>query len=299
MSTDTPPVKPLKRRDRIALVILPVLLRLPFRWRVAIAGWLGRVAIGRFSSIRTRVLASVNHFLPDLPAPEAQRVATEAPGNMARMIMEILSTEDLTAIAAAAPIAGPGLAALDEAHAQNRPVILASGHFGNYDAWRLALIARGFHVGGYFKELGNPALNAHYLRAVTASGAPMFPDTPEGLKSLIRFLRSGGMLGILVDLDRPQGVLVDFLGQPTRTVLSLAEMALKYNALLVPIYGIRTPEAPGFRVWVDAPVPHSEPLAMMQAVNDSFGAQVRAHPEQWVWWHNRRKHSHPAAEPSE
>ncbi len=215
------------------------------------------------------------------------------------MIMEILSTEDLARLAVTTPIDGPGLSALDEAHAQNRPVILASGHFGNYDLMRLALIARGFNVGGYFKELGNPALNAHYLRAVQASGAPMFPDTADGLKSLIRFLRSGGMLGILIDLDRPQGAMVEFLGQPTRTVLSLAEMALKYNALLVPVFCIRTPETPGFRVWIDAPVPHSDPLAMTQGINHSFGAQVRAHPEQWVWWHNRRKYSHPAVTPPE
>ena len=293
----TPPRPPLiKRRDRLALVLLPVLMLLPFRWRVSLAGWFGRTVVARLPKGRRRILASINHFLPDLPAAEANRIAAEVPGNLARMVMEILSADDLAKLAATLPIEGPGLAALDDAHAKGRPAILVSGHFGNYDAWRLALIARGFKIGGYFKELGNPALNEHYLRAVSASGAPMFPDTGEGRKSLIRFLRTGGMLGILVDLDRPNGVLVDFLGQPTRTVLSMADMALKYDAVLVPVYGIRTPEKPGFRVWVDAPVPHSDSMSMTKALNDSFGAQVRAHPEQWVWWHKRRKNTHPVSE---
>lgn len=300
MSTPPSPLPPVSShraptetpRAKLALALLAVLMRLPFRARSRLAGWIGRIA-ARLTGLRTRVRTAVLHFMPDLPASEANRIATQVPGNLARMMVEILSGDDLATLAATLPIDGPGLAALDDAHATGRTAILVSGHFGNYDAWRLALIARGYNVGGYFKELGSPALNAKYVRAVSALGAPMFPDTGDGRKSLIRFLRTGGMLGILVDLDRPHGVLLDFLGQPTRTVLSIADMALKYDALLVPVYGIRTPDAPGFRVFVDAPVPPSDSRTMTQALNDSFAAQVRAHPEQWVWWHNRRKSSHP------
>ncbi len=285
--------KPLKRRDRVTLALVSALMRMPFGARVRLAGWLGRWIAGPLTSMRPRVAASVRHFLPDLPEPEVRRIAAEVPGNFFRMVTEVLSGPDLARLAATLPLDGPGLAALDQAHAQGRPAILVSAHFGNYDAWRLALIARGFRLGGYFKELGHPAINARYVEAVSASGAPMFPDTGEGLRGLVRFLRGGGMLGILIDLDRPQGVLLDFLGQPTRTVLSMAEMALKYDALLVPVWGIRTPGAPGFRVQIDAPVPPSDARTMTQALNDAFAAQVRAHPEQWVWWHNRRKRSHP------
>lgn len=294
-SAPNPPRETPTWRDRLTLALVGALMRLPFRPRVALAGWIGRVMIGGLSSLRRRVAASVRHFLPDLPADEVDRIAREVPGNLSRMIVEVLSARDLAALARTLPIDGPGLAALDDAHATDRPAILVSAHFGNYDAWRLALIARGYKVGGYFKELGSPATNAVYVRAVEASGMPMFPDSGEGRKAMIRFLRAGGMLGILIDLDRPNGVMLDFLGKPTRTVLSMAEMALKYDAVLVPIWGIRTPGAPGFRVQVDAPVPHSDPETMTQALNDAFAAQVRAHPEQWVWWHNRRKKTHPAA----
>ena len=280
-------------RDRATLALVGLLMRLPFGLRGRLAGWLGRNLIGRFGAMPRRIARAVHHFRPDLPEAEVQRIARTVPGSMARMIIEVLSGPELATLAATLPLEGPGLAALDQAHAQGRPVILVSAHFGNYDAWRLALIARGFALGGYFKELGSPALNARYVEAVSASGAPMFPDTGEGLRRLVKFLRGGGMLGILCDLDRPQGVMLDFLGQPTRTVLSMAEMALRYDALLVPIWGIRTPGKPGFRVQIDAPVPPSDPETMTQALNDAFAAQVRAHPEQWIWWHNRRKGSHP------
>ncbi|MCL4674523.1 MAG: lysophospholipid acyltransferase family protein [Pararhodobacter sp.] len=282
-----------KRRDRLALVILAVLSRLPFGLRIRVAGWVGQHLVGRVSKIRGRVLGSVRHFLPDLPDPEARRIAAAVPGNLARLATEVLSPDDLARVAARVPPEGPGLAALEEARAQGRAAILVSAHFGNYDVPRLALNARGYRIGGYYKDIDSPALNARYVRAIEASGAPMFPDTSEGLKGLLRFLRGGGMFGILIDLDRPNGVLLDFLGQPTRTVLSIAEMALKYDALVVPVFGIRLPGPPGFRIVIDTPVPHGDPETMTQALNDSFAAQVRANPEQWVWWHNRRKKDHP------
>lgn len=279
-------------RDRAAMALVSALMLLPFRTRSRVAGWFGRNLLGRVA-LTKRMLPAIAHFRPDLTEQEVARIARQAPGNLARMIIEILSARDMARIAAKAPVTGPGLNALTQAHAENRPVILVSAHFGNYDAWRLNLISRGFSLGGYFKELGNPALNARYVEAVSASGQPMFPDTGEGRKSMIRFLRGGGMLGILVDLDRPNGVLIDFFGKPTRTVLSMAQMALKYDALLVPIYGIRTDDQAGFLIEIEAPIPHSDAETMTQAVNNSFEAQVRAHPEQWVWWHNRRKWDHP------
>ncbi|WP_417587543.1 lysophospholipid acyltransferase family protein [Pararhodobacter oceanensis] len=281
------------RRDRLGMAYLSLLSYLPFPARVRLSGWLGEHLVGRLSSVRRKVRAAVAHFMPDLPEAEAQRIAAQVPGNLARLATEILSPEDLARLAATVPPEGPGFAAIEEAKAQGRAAILVSAHFGNYDVPRLSLNARGYHIGGFYKAMSSPALNDLYVRSVSASGAPMFPDTSEGLKGLLRFMRKGGMFGILIDLDRPNGVLIDFLGRPTRTVLSIAEMALKYDALVVPVFGIRTPEAPGFRIHIDTPVAHSTPEQMTQDLNARIGAQVRAHPAQWVWWHKRRKPDHP------
>ncbi len=129
--------KPLKRRDRVTLALVSALMRMPFGARVRLAGWLGRWIAGPLTSMRPRVAASVRHFLPDLPEPEVRRIAAEVPGNFFRMVTEVLSGPDLARLAATLPLDGPGLAALDQAHAQGRPAILVSAHFGNYDAWRL------------------------------------------------------------------------------------------------------------------------------------------------------------------
>ncbi|MCG6903848.1 MAG: lauroyl acyltransferase, partial [Rhodobacter sp.] len=76
---------------------------------------------------------------------------------------------------------------------------------------------------------------------------------------------------------------------PAWTALSAAEMAVKYDALVVPIYGLRHADGIGFDIIVDTPIPHGEPLTMTQAMNDSLARLVRDHMDQWFWIHRRWK----------
>jgi KDO2-lipid IV(A) lauroyltransferase len=85
------------------------------------------------------------------------------------------------------------------------------------------------------------------------------------------------------------GAELSFFGHAALTALSAAELALRYDALLVPTYGIRQPDGLGFEVVVEPPVPPGTPEAMTQALNDSLEALVRRHPEQWFWIHRRWK----------
>ena len=120
-------------------------------------------------------------------------------------------------------------------------------------------------------------------------GKPLFPRGRHGLSDMVRFLRSGGMLGIVIDQYMRAGVELDFMGHPALTALSAAEMALRYDALVVPTYGIRQPNGLDFDLVFEAPIPSGTPEAMTQALNDSLAAQVRLHPDQWLWTHRRWK----------
>jgi len=261
--------------------------------RVRVAGWLGGRVLARLGGLPARIEPALRHYLPQLAPQQISRIAREVPVNLARLMAENFSGAAFAAHARTSPLEGPGLAALTAARDTGRPAILVTAHFGNWDAGRAALLAQGFRVGGVYQPFPDPWLNARYIAAIGEVGQPLFSTGRDGVAGMIRFLRGGGVIGILADLDRPQGVLLDFLGKPTRTVLSMAEMALKYDAVLIPIYGIRQPDGLSFRVLLDAPIPHGSAHGMTQAINDSLSAQIAAHPEQWVWWHNRRRAGHP------
>ena len=97
------------------------------------------------------------------------------------------------------------------------------------------------------------------------------------------------MVGIVADQHVQGAPYLNFFGKPARTALSAAELALRHDALLVPIYGIRQPDGLSFEIAVEAPIAHSTPQEMTQALNDSLEARVRAHMDQWLWIHRRWK----------
>ena len=165
-----------------------------------------------------------------------------------------------------------------------------TGHLGNYDAARALLLAQGFKVAGFYMPMRNPAFNTRYVAAISRIGTPVFARGRDGLVAMLRFLRQGGMVGAgRRSTTCKHGELLDFMGQPARTALSAAEMALKYKALLVPVYGIRQPDGLNFSVRIEAPIPHSDPLTMTKALNKSLETLVRQHMDQWMWTHRRWK----------
>ncbi|NNK78835.1 MAG: lysophospholipid acyltransferase family protein [Litoreibacter sp.] len=269
--------------------IIGLALALPYRLRVPMTGWIVSRLVAPLAGYSRRIRENLAHVCPDVPEAEVERLIRAVPNNAGRTLIEIYSGKGFTDRFAHAPLTGPGVAALEAAHTENRPVILVTGHIGNYDAPRAALIAKGFRVGALYRQMNNPYFNAHYEAAISMIGTPIFPKTRKGLGSMVRYLREGNMIGLLLDNFIIDGADLTFFGKTAPTALSAAEMALKYDALLVPVYGIRQENGFDFEVICEAPIPPSEPVEMTQALNDSLEALVRKHMDQWFWIHRRWK----------
>lgn len=272
--------------DRIFRMILAVLMRLPFDKRRETFGWLVSRVVAPMIGYRTRVRNNLNLIFPDMPKSEVERLTRAVPANVARTLIEIYSGKEFVERAARAPLTGPGVAALEEAHRNKRPVLLVTGHIGNYDAIRASLISRGYRVGGLYRPMSNRFFNPHYVAAMSSVGTPVFPRGREGLSDMIRFLKGGGMVGIVLDQHVNHGEPLSFMGKPAMTSLSVGQMALRYDALVVPTYGIRRADG-DFDLIVETPIENSDAKTMTQELNDSLEKQVRAHTDQWMWTHRR------------
>lgn len=170
-----------------------------------------------------------------------------------------------------------------------RPIVFVSGHLGNYDVSRAAMTRRGFQVGALFREMNNKRFNEFYVSKIEQIATPLFVRGRRGLAEMVKFLRQGNSVAIMVDQYMTSGVPLTFFGHTAYTALSAAEMALKYDALLVPIYTIRQEDGLSFEIVIEEPVAHTTPEEMTQRLNDSLEAQVRAHMDQWFWIHRRWK----------
>lgn len=275
--------------DHLIRGLFWALLRLPYRWRVPFAGWAVSRIVAPLAGYRRRIRTNLAHILPDLAPAEVERIVRAVPDNVGRTLIEIYSGPEFIARAVSHPLTGPGVAALEAAHKAGRPVILVTGHFGNYDASRAALIARGYRVGALYNPMKNRYFNAHYVRAISRIGTPLFPRGKKGLADMVRHLRSGGMLGLLVDQSMSHGAPLTFFGKTALTALSAAELALKYDALVIPTYAVRQADGLSFEITVEAPIAEDTPAVMTQALNDSLETIVRRNLDQWFWIHRRWK----------
>lgn len=274
--------------DRLIRAALWLVLSLPFDARRSLAAALMTRIVAPLAGWRTRIRENLALVRPDLPEPEVARLVRDVPRSIGRTLAELYSGPEFVARVAREPLQGAGVAALEEAHRTGRPVLFVTGHLGNYDAIRGGLIARGYRVGGLYRPMDNPFFNHHYVAAISRIGTPLFPRGRKGLADMVRFLKGGGMVGVVLDQSMGDGAILRFFGHEALTALSPAEMALRYDALVVPTYGIRRPDG-GFDMVIEAPIPHGDPETMTQALNDSLEAQVRAHMDQWLWTHRRWK----------
>lgn len=269
--------------------LLRVALALPYTRRVAFMGWMTSRVVAPVAGYSARVRENLKHVMPDLPEAEVKRLMRAVPDNAGRSLIEIYSGQEFIDRMKDIRFDGPGVQTLQAARDNRRPVILVTGHFGNYDVPRAGLIAHGYDVGSLYNPMKNPFYNAHYVEAIGKIGQPLFPRGRRGYAQMLRHLKSGGMIGYLVDVYVAGGPILRYFGQPAATSLSAAELALKYDALLVPIYGIRQEDGLSFDVRVEAPIAPGTAEEMTQALNDSLEAVTRAHMAQWFWIHRRWK----------
>lgn len=262
---------------------------LPYRASLSFAGWLMSRVIGPPFGTNARVRANLEHVWPDMSKVDQRRLCREAGENATRLMLESFRVEGFLKHAARAEMQGEGKAALLDALEAGRPVILVSGHFGNYQVLRVLLRLRGYPIAAIYRPMSNAFTNHRYIENMNRIAAPNHSRGMTGTKALLTHLRKGGAILLLNDQAAGEGKVLNFLGKPALTMTSAAEFALKYDALLFPFYGIRLANGVDFRVEVEAPVPHTDPETMTQCLNDSLEAQVLAHPGQWFWMHRRWK----------
>ncbi len=233
--------------------------------------------------VRLRFDRDARRVFPDMPRKERTALGVEMGRQMGRTLFEIYHDVEFQALTHKFEGEGPGLEALKQAHAAGKGALIVSGHFGQWEAIRAVVKMNGMESGAVYR----PNKNRHYERriktAIQAGGMPILATGRVGTKALVRHVRAGGIMSILLDEKFAEGVRLPFLGVDALTSLSAAQLALKYDLPMIPAYGLRNPDGNTFRVEFEAPIPKSDPLTMTRAFNDSLSARIRANPDQWYW----------------
>ncbi|MBM3985382.1 MAG: lysophospholipid acyltransferase family protein [Planctomycetes bacterium] len=262
---------------------------------------LSRIAYALGGSLRRRAVQLVEARL-GLPAgcPEARRVVRGAYDTLLLNAVEptllerhIRRGRDIREF-----VTVEGAEHLQAAQASDRGVIVVTGHFGAWEALAIVMHQLFRPVWVITRQLNNPLLERELVERRRKWVAGRLPKEGSGLR-LARVLRQGGTAGLLLDQNAGrQGAILPFLGAPASHHTVAGSMERRAGAVVVPAYLLRLKGRLRFHMLVEPPVQVDPALPAEQAIleitrrlSQSLERQVRAHPGQWMWLHDRWRHA--------
>lgn len=278
----------------ITRCVMGLLVALPKAWVLAFGRAVGRFAFRRMKSRQQVAVDNLQMIYGDALAPEArQKLAQENFAHLGGVLLESLQ-------AAGAPrhrsrwIRLEGEEHLRAALAKGKGAILFSGHVGNFVLMAAAVVPF-CRLSFLFREPSQPDVARLYRWLVGRLGIGLIADNPRHACAvqMLKHIKSGGVVGMLIDQVETGGIYVDFMGKPAGSSLGAANLALRTGAPLVPVHCVRLPDGM-LRAIIEPEMVLNQADSKRDAVtqlvastNQKVATWVWANPEQWFWGHRR------------
>ncbi|MBA2340453.1 MAG: lysophospholipid acyltransferase family protein [Pyrinomonadaceae bacterium] len=187
---------------------------------------------------------------------------------------------------------------------EGRGIILLTGHIGAWELLAYAQSIEGNPISFLARPIDNPLVNRLVTDYRTRYGNRIL-EKRGSAREVLRTLKSGGMVGILADLNstREAGVFCDFFGVQACTTSSIATLALRTGATVFPVYIVWDEKAQIHKLYGGQPVETVETGDFENDVKMNTARYtkviediIRRYPEQWLWIH-RRWRTRPEGEP--
>jgi KDO2-lipid IV(A) lauroyltransferase len=267
-----------------------------------VIGFLGYLLASR---LRRVAYHNLHLALPGLSKTENRRIVKGVFKNLTRGLAEFSQLPKLTPENISEVVIFDGFENFARAERDGKGVLIVTAHFGAWELSSYAFSVYGHPMKFLVRPLDNAWVDALVMGYRQKSGNVGI-DKRNSMRELVRSLRRNETVGILIDQNasRDEGVFVDFFGIPACTTAGVATLAMRTGAGVVP----------GLLIWDERLNKHRlrfEPAIEMDATGDFqadvirntskfnrfLEAEIRAHPDQWLWVHRRWK-TRPPGEPS-
>lgn len=254
---------------------------------------------------RLRFVASRNLIIafPDLSPDKRERILRDSFRFMGRQLGLIAHLPKFSARRMREMFAVEGLEHVEEVKKAGRGVILFTAHFGAWEASHQTLAVRDLPMNVLVRAIDNPRVEAFVRRLRERFGSRII-DKRTSAREMFRLLRRGETLGILADLNvqEHEGIFANFFGVKASTTTSVAKLALRTGAAVLPGFEIwRDDKSCVLRLGKPLSIPAGDTpenvLLVTQMMNDRIEEFVRRYPAQWMWVH-KRWNTRPPGEPN-
>jgi KDO2-lipid IV(A) lauroyltransferase len=277
--------------EAAGLYLLFMLFRLlPVQAASDFGGWIGRILGPKLAASR-KARRNLEQALPGETEETYAHIIRHMWDNLGRTMAEYPHLKQI-ALHRTEIVNADLLEHLEE---DGRPVILFSGHLANWEVIpTVAALRTGLDIALIYRAPNNPYVSRllDRLRRVK-SDVMMISKASARMRELYTHLKAGNALGILIDQKYNEGIPALFLGRPAMTSPAFAELALKFNAHLVPCRCERLKNArfrltlgPAIDITDDAGQPYTSEQ-LVETAHRYLEDWIRARPAEWLWLHRR------------
>ena len=184
---------------------------------------------------------------------------------------------------------------------QNRPIIVQTAHYGNWELFSLAMAARY----GAVSIIGR-ALDSAKINEILSANRTRFDieliEKKSAVKQALKALNNRRLLGILVDQNtaKNEGLECEFFSHKIMHTHAASVFASKSGAIIIPAFIERNESKDdSFKIVFYEPIDmqilsqnHSKEEALRlatQAQSDATAAQISKKPDEYFWMHKKFK----------
>ena len=186
--------------------------------------------------------------------------------------------------------------------AENRGVLVLTGHFGSWEFAPIGGMANFKEFKGHFhfirRTLGNKTIERILFRRYYRAGLKVIPKK-NSLQQVCEAMEQNHAIVFVLDqhasLVNRDGVAVEFFGKKAGTYRSLASFSRHTGVPVVPAAGYRLENGRHVLEFYD-PIPWKDYESTQESIyqntlayNQALERIILAHPEQWLWLHRRWK----------
>lgn len=286
-------------RHRVEDLVFGVLFglagRVPRRGMLALGSAVGTLGYCVDGGRRRVALDNLKLAYGEALTPRAaRRIALGCFRHFARITVDTVACSRLAAVEMGRLVEYEGLEHIRAAYARGRGVLLFSGHYGHWELTALMQGWLGLPLTLITRPLDNPYLERRLARIRSRSGNRVV-HRRNAVREMLRSVRDKIGVAILIDQDaRRDGIFVPFFGQPAATVPTLALLALRTGAAVVPTFSV--PVGRRYRIVYEPAVTivaTGDLDADVARLTEQFTAiierRIRERPEVWLWLHRRWK----------
>lgn len=261
------------------------------------ASFLGNIAV--LAVPKWRLLMAKTNIMECLGVCEerAEQIASDSLHRFGRMIVEVMRFPLLKPDNIDQTVKVEGLEYLDAAYKQNKGVIMATGHYGNWELLGATVALHGYPMLSITRKQNNGAMDKFINEYRQMVGQKVAYNRGEsGLLAISRMLKEKHLLGVLYDQDtNDDGVEINLFGKKSIIPMGAAALSRIYGSPILPIFLHNNDDGTcTAKIYPPLYTPRTKNKTqdfydVTKQMVTILEHEIIAHPEMWFWVHDRWK----------